>query len=147
MHRMLSVKLDDLNQFLTCPLCKGYLVDSYTVNECLHSCAYLSRYSFLTLTLLFQLFVSFASLQVVHHQVRAAQRVVSSLQNRDHEGQDQVLLEVSTISISVTKEQRVSFLLLSRRDLNLQYIVYKLVPDLFKSKLKVHSAARVQGHW
>ena len=30
MHRTLSVKVNDFNTFLSCPLCKGYLIDSYT---------------------------------------------------------------------------------------------------------------------
>ena len=33
-----NIKLNDMNSFLTCQICKGYLVDSYTINECLHSC-------------------------------------------------------------------------------------------------------------
>ena len=38
MHRKLSLKLTDMNTYLKCPLCKGYLIDSFTINECLHSC-------------------------------------------------------------------------------------------------------------
>lgn len=28
----------DINEFLICKLCKGYLRDPYTVKECLHTC-------------------------------------------------------------------------------------------------------------
>lgn len=32
-----NVKLSDLNEFISCPLCHGYLIDATTVNECLHT--------------------------------------------------------------------------------------------------------------
>ena len=38
MHRSLTIKQNDLNPFLKCPLCKGYFIDAFTINECLHSC-------------------------------------------------------------------------------------------------------------
>lgn len=31
------IKITDLNSYLTCPLCAGYLVDATTIVECLHS--------------------------------------------------------------------------------------------------------------
>jgi hypothetical protein len=40
MYRMLNVKVDNLNSYLQCSLCKGYLIDAFTINECLHSCKY-----------------------------------------------------------------------------------------------------------
>lgn len=30
-------KLIDLNDYITCKICKGYLIDAVTVSECLHS--------------------------------------------------------------------------------------------------------------
>lgn len=33
----LSVKLSELNEFISCPVCQGYLIDATTVNECLHT--------------------------------------------------------------------------------------------------------------
>lgn len=32
-----SVKLSELNEFISCPVCQGYLIDATTVNECLHT--------------------------------------------------------------------------------------------------------------
>jgi len=31
------VKLSELNEFISCPVCQGYLIDATTVNECLHT--------------------------------------------------------------------------------------------------------------
>ena len=33
-----TLKLSEMNENLTCPLCKGYLIDACTIVECLHSC-------------------------------------------------------------------------------------------------------------
>ncbi|KAK9872065.1 hypothetical protein WA026_015313 [Henosepilachna vigintioctopunctata] len=32
-----KVKLREINSYLTCHLCKGYLIDATTISECLHS--------------------------------------------------------------------------------------------------------------
>lgn len=32
-----SIKLSELNEFISCPVCHGYLIDATTVNECLHT--------------------------------------------------------------------------------------------------------------
>lgn len=32
-----SIKLSELNEFISCPICRGYLIDATTVNECLHT--------------------------------------------------------------------------------------------------------------
>lgn len=32
-----SIKLSELNEFISCPVCQGYLIDATTVNECLHT--------------------------------------------------------------------------------------------------------------
>lgn len=32
-----TIKLSELNEFITCPLCRGYLIDASTVSECLHT--------------------------------------------------------------------------------------------------------------
>ena len=32
--------LTDFNDVITCFLCKGYLIDATTINECLHSCKF-----------------------------------------------------------------------------------------------------------
>lgn len=34
---MATVKLSELNEFISCPVCQGYLIDATTVNECLHT--------------------------------------------------------------------------------------------------------------
>jgi hypothetical protein len=33
-----KIKLVEINSYLTCYLCKGYLIDATTISECLHSC-------------------------------------------------------------------------------------------------------------
>ncbi len=38
MNRRVTLKITDLNSYLTCYLCKGYLIDAATITECLHSC-------------------------------------------------------------------------------------------------------------
>lgn len=35
-----KIKLLEINSYLTCYLCKGYLIDATTISECLHSCKY-----------------------------------------------------------------------------------------------------------
>lgn len=32
-----SIKLSDLNEFICCPVCQGYLIEATTVSECLHT--------------------------------------------------------------------------------------------------------------
>lgn len=32
-----SIRLADLNEFIRCPVCQGYLIDATTINECLHT--------------------------------------------------------------------------------------------------------------
>ena len=36
-----SVKLRELNPFITCGICSGYLIDATTITECLHTCKYI----------------------------------------------------------------------------------------------------------
>ena len=38
-----KILLNDLNIYLCCKLCCGYLVDATTITECLHSCKYVKR--------------------------------------------------------------------------------------------------------
>ena len=37
MHKTTQIPVQDLNELLTCYLCKGYIIDATTVVECLHS--------------------------------------------------------------------------------------------------------------
>lgn len=37
MHRITDLALSEINQYLTCGLCSGYLIDATTIVECLHS--------------------------------------------------------------------------------------------------------------
>ncbi|VEL12253.1 unnamed protein product [Protopolystoma xenopodis] len=32
-----KIRLSELNEFITCNICKGYLIDAVTITECLHS--------------------------------------------------------------------------------------------------------------
>ena len=36
-----KIRLKTVNPFITCYICKGYLVDSTTITECLHTCKFL----------------------------------------------------------------------------------------------------------
>jgi hypothetical protein len=33
-----TILLTDVNDFITCVICKGYLIDATTITECLHTC-------------------------------------------------------------------------------------------------------------
>lgn len=33
-----TIYLTDVNAYITCVLCKGYLIDATTITECLHTC-------------------------------------------------------------------------------------------------------------
>ena len=33
-----KILLKEVNEFITCVLCKGYLIDATTITECLHTC-------------------------------------------------------------------------------------------------------------
>lgn len=33
-----KIKLRILNNYITCRICRGYLIDATTVTECLHTC-------------------------------------------------------------------------------------------------------------
>lgn len=35
-----KIHLSSVNPYITCNLCKGYLIDATTIVECLHSCKY-----------------------------------------------------------------------------------------------------------
>lgn len=40
LERPLTFDIVDLNQYLTCGLCKGYLYEASTITECMHTCEY-----------------------------------------------------------------------------------------------------------
>lgn len=33
-----TILLRDVNQYIMCEICKGYLIDATTITECLHTC-------------------------------------------------------------------------------------------------------------
>ena len=45
--------LRDLNEYIVCSVCNGYIVDATTVTECLHSCELFRNRMFDTFTGLF----------------------------------------------------------------------------------------------
>ncbi|RNA41492.1 polycomb complex BMI-1, partial [Brachionus plicatilis] len=92
MHRTLSLKIGQVNSYLVCPLCKGYLIDSYTINECLHS---------------------FCKSCIIKYIKRKECCPVCK--------------------INIIKDRMNLFL---KPDVNLQCIVYKIVPELFKKEMK-----------
>jgi hypothetical protein len=62
------VKMQGINEHITCRLCAGYLIDATTITECLHTCesamAYISLYA---------RNISHRSLQSVHREVPAVE--------------------------------------------------------------------------
>ncbi|VDP21279.1 unnamed protein product [Schistosoma margrebowiei] len=40
MDELPAIQLSDLNEFITCKLCKGYLIDAVSITECLHPFKY-----------------------------------------------------------------------------------------------------------
>lgn len=40
------ITLNDINTYITCVLCKGYLIDATTITECLHTCKLAYRINF-----------------------------------------------------------------------------------------------------
>ncbi len=36
-----KIHYKDINVFITCSLCNGYLIDAATIPECLHTCMFL----------------------------------------------------------------------------------------------------------
>jgi hypothetical protein len=40
LEKTLRFDIVDLNQYLTCGLCKGYLYEASTITECMHTCKY-----------------------------------------------------------------------------------------------------------
>lgn len=45
MEILKKMQLKDLNEFITCTLCKGYLVDATTIVDCLDVCKLLILYT------------------------------------------------------------------------------------------------------
>lgn len=39
-----TVKLRELNPFIICGICNGYLIDATTITECLHTCEYIFKF-------------------------------------------------------------------------------------------------------
>ena len=37
------IKMKELNEFITCSICSGYLINASTVTECLHTCTLNAR--------------------------------------------------------------------------------------------------------
>ncbi len=35
-----KIKMKELNEFITCSICSGYLINASTVTECLHTCTF-----------------------------------------------------------------------------------------------------------
>lgn len=46
MHRANRPSIIQLNQQITCRLCKGYFIDATTINECLHTCKIIIKYDY-----------------------------------------------------------------------------------------------------
>lgn len=104
-----KIKLRILNNYITCRICRGYLIDATTVTECLHTCKFQDRVS---LDLLYiRIFLVCKSCLVKH------------LEENNNCPSCQIVIHQSH------PLQYISF------DRTMQDIVYKLVPDLQKSKL------------
>jgi hypothetical protein len=92
MHRQIKIKITELNDYLKCPICKGYFVDASTITECLHS---------------------FCKSCIVRY-----------IKKND---------ACPLCDLEIMYEKIGNFV---KRDTNLQCIVYKLIPGLFKNEMK-----------
>ncbi|KAJ8953623.1 hypothetical protein NQ314_007227 [Rhamnusium bicolor] len=84
-----KIKLKEINPYLTCYLCKGYLIDATTISECLHSFALISQ------VIIFKISCHFScSLSKLYHQVSPRQQFLSGMRGDNQQGQAE--LKVST---------------------------------------------------
>lgn len=56
MKEINQIYLTDVNPYITCVLCKGYLVDATTITECLHTCNNISGVVIIQLNLFYRMF-------------------------------------------------------------------------------------------
>ena len=110
MHRAKKPTITDLNQHLTCKLCKGYFIDATTIIECLHSCKSVTEQRNCLMLL-----------------VVCRSCIVKYLETNKY-------CPVCDVQVHKTKP-----LLNIRTDKTLQDIVYKLVPRLFQSTYGGHT--------
>lgn len=105
-----KIKLKTLNSHITCKICRGYLIDATTVTECLHTCKYaisiIKQYNLM----IFKCISVCKSCLVKHLEENNTCPTCSIVIHQSH------------------PLQYISF------DRTMQDIVYKLVPDLQKSK-------------
>lgn len=109
MHGSRKIKITEINQQLTCVLCKGYFIDATTIVECLHTCKQTNNGDLAASTVF--LFAVCRSC------------IVRYLQTNKY-------CPVCEVQVHKTKP-----LLNIRPDKTIQDVVYKLVPKLFQSKL------------
>lgn len=109
-----QILLADVNEFITCVLCKGYLIDATTITECLHTCKILK----------FRSLTKFP-LRLISHEFKTVCKkcIVEYLE------------ENTNCPICDTLLHQSHPLLYIAHDRTLQSIVYKLVPNLEKDEL------------
>lgn len=77
------IKLVEINSYLTCYLCKGYLIDATTISECLHSC----KLHTLPEKSRFLIYKFCYSLSQLYNQIPTRQQSLSSLWGYDKQSQ------------------------------------------------------------
>lgn len=109
-----SIILKDLNSILTCPLCSGYYIDATTLVDCMHSCK-LAVFLIWTLPLKCHLF---------------ALPVCKSCILKHFENNK---LICPTCSTACKRKENFSYY---RSDMQLQTLVYKIVPGLYAKEIQ-----------
>ena len=60
-----KIKLKTLNPYITCLLCRGYLIEATTITECLHTCKYMVGSTF-SLARFTTLDINFPFVMIIH---------------------------------------------------------------------------------
>lgn len=119
-----KIKLKPLNPFITCQICKGYLIDATTVTECLHTCTYIITLSWFSRPSSFN--VQFSFTQNVNYCVVCKSCLVKHLEEKNTCPKCELVIHQSH------PLQYIS------HDRTLQDVVYKLVPNLQESKFAAY---------
>lgn len=134
-----KIKLKTLNPFISCKICRGYLIDATTIVECLHTCKYQFSHNFSD----FFLFIMLLYFLILLHQIKiiAAKLKMclyllpvckSCLVKHLEESPNNACPDCNLIIHQSHPLQYIS------HDRTMQDIVYKLVPNLQDSKSLPH---------
>ena len=134
-----KIKLKTLNPFISCKICRGYLIDATTIVECLHTCKYIKEFQYNFFFVYYGALFSFSSLDfclkicfVLYANVIKLLVFISvcksCLVKHLEESPNNACPDCNLIIHQSHPLQYIS------HDRTMQDIVYKLVPDLQDSK-------------